>query len=137
MKKCNCIVIFDKTKSHILFCKRVKSPYAGKHNFIGGKVESGEDDLSAAYRELQEETGISQCDIQLFHLMDITYYYQGFILEMYVGQLRENILLQEELNPLEWLSIENENFTDSERFAGDQNIAHIVNVAMHYPLENI
>ena len=77
MKKCNCIVIFDKTKSHILFCKRVKSPYAGKHNFIGGKVESGEDDLSAAYRELQEETGISQCDIQLFHLMDITYYYSG------------------------------------------------------------
>lgn len=137
MKRYNCIVIFDKTKSHILFCKRVKRPYAGKYNFVGGKVESGEDDLLAAYRELEEETGISQHDIQLLHLLDITYYYQDFILEVYVGQLQETIPLQEELNPLEWLSITNENFADPERFAGDQNIAHIVNVAMQYPLENI
>lgn len=43
--------------------------------------------------------------------------------------------LVEEVNSLEWLSLE-ENFADSEKFAGDQNIAHIVNMALKYPLED-
>ena len=66
--------------------------------------------------------------------MDLTYYHENYILELYVGKLSGFKELVEELNPLEWLSL-TENFADSERFAGDQNIAHIVNVALKYPLE--
>lgn len=129
MKKYNCIVAFNKDKTEILFCKRRKEPYKGLYNFVGGKVEAGEEGLDAAYRELYEETGISRRDIRLSHLMDITYYYQDYILEIYMGRLSGQKELVEEINPLEWLPL-TEDFADGDRFAGDQNIAHIVNVAL-------
>ena len=129
----NCIVIFNKTRDAVLFCKRMKEPYKGLYNFVGGKVEPGEDSEDAAYRELEEETGITRRQIQIYRLMDIRYYYQEFDLELYVGQLEEDVVMREETNPLTWLSL-NENFTDNYRFAGEQNIAHIINVALQYPI---
>ncbi len=129
----NCIVVFNKDKDRILFCKRVKDPFAGRLNFVGGKVEKGESSGDAAYRELYEETGITRSQIRLFRLMDITYYHQAFVLEMYVGMLSEDVELREEKNPLLWLPL-TEDYTDRERFAGEQNIAHIINVAMLYPI---
>lgn len=133
MKKMNCLVVWNKEKTHILFCKRMKEPYLGLYNFAGGKIEDGESGEDAAYRELWEETGISREDIQLFHFMDLTYYYQDFMLELYVGKLKEEVELVPELNPLVWLPM-TENFADAGRFAGEQNIAHIVNIALKYPL---
>ena len=132
-KHFNCIVVFNKEKDSVLFCKRIKDPYKGLYNFVGGKVEPGESSDEAAYRELQEETGISSKDIDLYRLMDFTYYHQQFILEIYVGVLEKDIELQEETNPLEWLSLYHD-FTDRTRFAGDQNIGHIINVALMYPI---
>lgn len=134
MKKYNCIVVLNDDKTKLLFCKRTKEPFKGRYNFVGGKIEDDEDSISAAYRELHEETGISSKEIQLFHFMDFTYYHQNFILELYVGKLCTSKELVEEINPLEWLSL-TENFADPDRFAGDQNIAHIVNVALKFPLE--
>ena len=69
----NCSVVFNKTKDAVLFCKRMNDPYEGCLNFVGGKVEQGESSIDAAYRELQEETGITPKQIQLYHFMDITY----------------------------------------------------------------
>ena len=129
----NCIVVFNQTKDAVLFCRRQKDPYKGLYNFVGGKVEPDEASEKAAYRELQEETGITRQQIRLFRLMDIRYYYQNFDLELYVGKLNEEVLLKEEVNPLLWLPLD-EDFTDRGRFAGEQNIAHIINVALHYPL---
>ena len=129
MRKYNCIVVFNEDKTKLLFCKRKKDPYRGRYNFVGGKVEEGEDGMAAAYREVYEETGIPSKEISLFHFMDFTYYQQDFILELYVGKLSSHRQLVEEMNPLEWLSLE-EDFCDAEEFAGDQNIAHIVNVAL-------
>ncbi len=136
MKRLNCSVVFNKDKDKVLFCKRSKEPYKGLYNFVGGKVEPGEQPYSAAYRELWEETGIGRADIRLFRLMDFTYYEQNFVLEIYLGQLQENVQLKEEVNPLEWLPL-SENFADPERFAGDQNIAHIINMALKYPLDEM
>ena len=133
MNKFNCIVVFNKDKSACLFCKRRNDPYKGKYNFVGGKVEQGESSEDAAYRELYEETGITRRQIRLSHFMDITYYHQGFVLEMYAGILEDEVELHEEKNPLLWLPL-TEDFTDRERFAGEQNIAHIINVALLYPL---
>lgn len=133
MKTFNCIVVFDASKQNILFCLRKKDPYKGLYNFVGGKVEPGEDEDAAAYRELEEETGITSSQISLHRLMDFTYYQQDFVLEIYVGQLHEEPQLKEEVNPLTWLSL-TEDFADNKRFAGDRNIAHIVEVAKMYPL---
>lgn len=131
----NCIVVFDQGLEAALFCKRKKEPYQGRLNFVGGKVEPGESSEHAAYRELKEETGIGCEDIQLFHLMDLTYYHLHFVLEIYVGTLKRDLLLKEEVNPLLWLSL-SEDFTDRERFAGEQNIAHILNIAQQYSLSD-
>lgn len=133
METYNCIVVFSHDKSNVLFCKREKDPYKGLYNFVGGKVEPGESSSAAAYRELEEETGLSGNDIKLSRLMDITYYYQNLTLELYVGKLSEEKVLKEELNPLLWLPL-TEDFTDIGKFAGLQNIGHIIHVALQYPL---
>ena len=132
-KAYNCIVVFNSDKTASLFCKRMKEPYKGLYNFVGGKVEPGESSEAAAYRELKEETGIGKEQICLFRFMDIVYYQQGFVLELYVGKLKEDISLREEVNPLVWLSLD-EDYADKGRFAGEQNIAHIMNVALKHPL---
>ena len=129
----NCIVVFNRAKDSILFCKRKADPFKGRLNFVGGKVEPGETAIDAAYRELQEETGITKQQIRLYRFMDLTYYYQAFVLEMYLGVLEEDVELREEKNPLLWLPL-TEDYTDRERFAGEQNIAHIINVALMYPI---
>ena len=133
-KAYNCIVVFNKDKDASLFCMRKNDPYKGLYNFVGGKVEPGEKSDAAAYRELEEETGLTRRNIRLYRLMDITYYCQGFTLEIYVGMLWRDVELIEEKNPLCWLPL-TEDFNDKTRFAGDQNIAHIMNVALQYPLD--
>ena len=49
-----------KSGEKLLFCKRMKDPYKGKYNLVGGKIEPSEDGFVAAYRELEEETGITK-----------------------------------------------------------------------------
>ncbi len=121
----NVIAAFDRNTEHILMCKRRKNPYKGLYNLVGGKIEDGEDGLSAAYRELEEETGISKKDIRLTHLMDFTYYLPSIKVEAYVGRLNKEIAVYGDENDLEWIEI-NQNFFDVSRFAGEGNIGHIM-----------
>lgn len=120
----NCTVIYDCTGSRALFCKRLNDPYKGKYNLVGGKIDPDEDGFDAAYRELEEETGISRSDVTLSHMMDFTYYNQNCYVEIYVGRLSCEIALREEKHPLVWLPL-TENFFDTDRFAGEGNIGHI------------
>ena len=57
MKKLNLILVYNQDEDKILMCQRAKEPFKGKFNLVGGKVEQDEEELHAAYRELQEETG--------------------------------------------------------------------------------
>ena len=63
MRRYNLIVVYDQNEQKLLMCKRKKEPYKDLLNFVGGKIESGETDEEAAYRESFEETGISSDDI--------------------------------------------------------------------------
>ena len=125
MKKLNVIMVYNKEENKILMCKREKEPYKGKFNLVGGKVEKNEDELHAAYRELQEETGITDKDITLTHIMNFQYKMQDMELEVYAGKLNKNVELIEELNKLYWID-KNENFFDLEKYAGEGNIGHMV-----------
>ena len=125
MKKLNVIMVYNKQEDKILMCKREKEPYKGKLNLVGGKVEQDEDELHAAYRELREETGITNKDITLTHIMNFQYKMQDMELEVYAGKLNKNVDLIEELNKLYWID-KNENFFDLEKYAGEGNIGHMV-----------
>ena len=125
MKVMNVIAVYDRTREHILMCRRNRDPYRGKFNFVGGKVEAGESGMQAAYRELREETGITANDIQLIHLMDMTYYTYGIQIQVYVGRLNKDLTVYGEENPLFWLDANGE-FIDMDRYAGEGNIAHIL-----------
>lgn len=125
MQGYNCIVVYNQEMTKLLFCKRVKDPYKGLYNLVGGKIENGEDGFAAAYRELEEETGIRREHILLYHMMDFTYYNQDCYVEVYVGTLNGVVKLSEEVHPLSWLNV-TENFYSMEKFAGEGNIGHIV-----------
>lgn len=125
MKKYNVIVVFDKDLNKTLMCKRTKEPYMGMYNLVGGKIEKDNDGLNEAYRELYEETNISNKDILLVHFMNIEYISFGKLIEVYYGILNKDVELVEEVNKLEWVDI-NDNFFDITRYAGEGNIGHII-----------
>ena len=125
MKKLNLIVIFNASLDKVLFCIRAKEPYKGLYNFVGGKVEENESNDDAAYRELFEETGISNKDVELDHFMDLNYFKYENNLQVYYGILNHEVNLIEEKNKLEWLTINDEMLNNS-KFAGNYNIPHII-----------
>lgn len=134
MRKLNLIVVFNKNLDECLFCIRAKEPYKGLYNFVGGKVEDGEANDDAAYRELFEETGITSNDIELDHFMDLNYFKYGNNLQVYYGILKHEVELVEEKNKLEWVSL-GDNLLDNSEFAGNYNIPHIIRQIKVY-LEN-
>ena len=125
MKKLNVILVYSNEENKILMCKREKEPYKGKLNLVGGKVEQNEDELHAAYRELQEETGITKSDIVLTHIMNFQYQMSDMELEVYAGKLNKDVQLKEEINKLYWVD-KNENFFDVDKYAGEGNIGHML-----------
>ncbi len=125
MRKLNLIVVFNKDLNKGLFCIRAKEPYKGLYNFVGGKVEDGENNNDAAYRELFEETGIKREDIELDHFMDLNYFKYENNLQVYYGILKHDVKLVEEKNKLEWVTI-NDELLDNSKFAGNYNIPHII-----------
>lgn len=124
-KRMNIIVVYDLKEENILMCYRSREPYRHLYNLVGGKVEENETSEEAAYRELEEETGITKQDILLVHLMNFQYEMSNIELQVYVGKLNKEKKLIEEINHLEWVSI-SENFYDMTKYAGEGNIYHIL-----------
>ena len=98
---------------------------AGIIKTIGGKIEKENDGLNEAYRELYEETNISNKDISLEHFMNIEYISFDKMIEVYYGVLNKEVQLVEEVNKLEWVMIDDD-FFDMNRYAGEGNIGHII-----------
>lgn len=126
MQGYNLIVVFDKSFSKMLMCKRLKEPYLGLMNFVGGKIEQGESGIDAAYRELYEETAIERKSIDLLHLMDFSYPLDPCYVEVYVGRLKEDVAISGDENALFWQTDMEDNFFDMSKYAGEGNIGHIL-----------
>lgn len=132
MQGYNLIVVFNETADRMLMCKRKKDPYKDLFNFVGGKINAGEDGLHAAYRELWEETTITGDDIFLTHLMDFTYCVDECYVEVYVGRLKHDVTVRGEENDLFWSELDMD-FFDPKQYAGEGNIGHIMmHVEMHW-----
>ena len=132
MKEYNLIVVYNEKADHLLMCRRSKDPYRGLLNFVGGKIEAGEDGMDAAYRELREETSICKEQIVLTHVMDLTYFLDGIQLEVYAGRLIEPVSVCGEENELFWIQ-KDENFFDHRNYAGLGNIGHILKELSFHP----
>ena len=125
MQGYNVIAVYNQTADKLLMCTRKKNPYKGLSNFVGGKIEDDEDGISAAYRELYEETTIARNDIILTHLMDFTYHIDGIYVEVYVGKLIKPTEVFGDENDLYWSELDCD-FFDVNTFAGEGNIGHIL-----------
>ncbi len=122
-KKFNVIAVFDQNRKNILMCKRRKDPYIGKKIWSEAKLKRAKT-ASAAYRELFEET-VGKNDITLVHLMDFTYRLDKIKPEVFAGRLLNGVTPAGSENKLEWVGA-NENFFDTDEYAGEGNIGHIV-----------
>lgn len=127
MKLFNLIMVLNHDESKILMCYRSKNPYKGKYNLVGGKIEENEDYLKSAYRELWEETGIENDDIELQPFIDFTWHPIDMKMFVYIGKLKNHVNLVKEIHELMWVDI-NENFFDYEKYAGEGNIGHMVEI---------
>lgn len=125
MQGFNVIAVFDESLEKVLMCRRKKDPYKGLSNFVGGKIELDEDGYEAAYRELEEETGITKADISLTHLIDFTYCLDDCYVETYVGKLNKAVEVIGDENELYWSGLDHD-FFDSSKYAGEGNIGHIM-----------
>lgn len=136
MLRLNVIMLVNETGEKVLMCRRLRNPYKGLYNFVGGKVDENEDGLHAAYRELREETGVTAADVCLHHLATFSYMSGGaglppYELQAYVGRLRHAVVVEGDENPLEWQPME-QDFFDTNRFAGEGSVGHIVESVRHY-----
>lgn len=125
MREVNIIIVFNQEESEVLMCHRKKEPYKRLYNFVGGKKKNNENDFEAAYRELFEETGISNQDIVLDYLYKTQYFSDNIELQVFYGTLNKNVELVEEVNPLQWMDFSHD-FADEKVFAGDGNIKHML-----------
>ncbi len=123
--KMNIIVVYNTQEDKILMCLRKKDPYKGLYNLVGGKIEKDETGLESAYRELEEESGITKDDITLTHLMTCNYQMSNNELQVYVGKLNKEVKVVEEVNKLYWVDA-NDDFFDMSKYAGEGIIGHII-----------
>jgi 8-oxo-dGTP diphosphatase len=86
-----------------------KRLWAGLFNGIGGHVEAGEDILSAAERELFEETGITNADLELRGqiMVDISPM-KGVAIFVFSGEVGFDVSMKAESHEgaLSWVSLE-------------------------------
>ena len=61
MKELSCGVVIKTSDNHLLACKPF-GRFDGRHDIPKGHIESGETELTAAIREVYEETGIDLSD---------------------------------------------------------------------------
>lgn len=131
MQGYNVLMIYNKEMDKLLMCKRLKDPYKGLSNLVGGKIENEETGIEAAYRELLEETNIAKADINFHHVMDFKYYLQNCYVEVYVGKLKREVSVSGDENILYWSDLDN-NFFDMSLYAGEGNIGHMIEQVNYY-----
>jgi 8-oxo-dGTP diphosphatase len=84
-----------------------RGAWGGLYNGIGGHIERGEDPLSAARREILEETGLTPERLRLCGVVNIDTGKQlGIGLYIYVGEVRSGDLRKSSEGQPSWIPLE-------------------------------
>jgi len=103
------VLIFVFNREEVLLIKGAptKRLWANQHNGIGGHIERGEDALSAARRELAEETGLESENLWLCGTVIINAEPDsGVGLFIFRGEVKSRKVTPSHEGTLEWVSID-------------------------------
>jgi 8-oxo-dGTP diphosphatase len=103
------VLIFVTRPGEVLLIKGNpnKRIWANKYNGIGGHVEYGEDILTAANRELREETGLSGIDLVLCgNIMVDASDSMGISIFVFKGEYRSGELIESQEGQIEWIPVD-------------------------------
>ena len=101
------ILVFDQGKVLLQKGAETKKIWAGYYNGLGGHIERGEDVLSAARRELQEEAGLECQDLRLYGTVVIDVEEDnGILLFVMSGDKISGSLNDSEEGSLHWIDVE-------------------------------
>jgi len=102
-------LIFIRNEDKILLIKGSKNKkiWPGLYNGIGGHIEKGEDALSAAQRELFEETGLQSINLELRAIIFIDVEeYKGISMFVFVGNSSKMRMVASEEGITDWIKID-------------------------------
>lgn len=103
-------LIFLTRGDQVLLLKGAKDKrlWPGLYNGVGGHIEQGEDVLSAAQRELQEETGLTSRDLWLCGIVTIdSQTNPGVCVFIFKGEAMDGTLKLSAEGELEWVQVSN------------------------------
>jgi len=88
--RCNICLIFNEKFTKVILIKRIKDPFKGKLNGIGGKLNYRESSLKGMLREIKEELGVA---MKKEHLKKFCVVDDGlYIMDVYLCKINEEFL---------------------------------------------